>query len=291
MNTGQATFVAGSPKESFLEGSGFVVSYIATFDWSQTSLGPIASWPQSLKTSLGILLHSDTPKLLVWGSDLLTFYNDAYAEGMGKLQGEGIGRPFPEFRPQAWQIAGRYFEAALKGKGETVRDLVVPTKRANADTTVYLTISTAPLYDERGLVAGVLCDILERTSQVQMEKQLRRENERFQQIFDAAPVFLALGSVHDYRFEYANKAYEELIGNRDVEGKVVWDVLPEAEAQGFVDLLRMVETTGEAFQGRRPIPPHLRRPCRRAIYRLHIPARQRRDRQGHSHRLRRERCH
>lgn len=250
MKTGSPPDVSSFKDESLLLGNGPIVKHIADLDWSETPLGPMITWPQSFKTALGIALHSDTPKLLVWGSDLLTFYNDSYAKGMGRLQGEGIGQPFPKFRPQAWRIARKYFEAALKGKGETIRDLPVPTMREEAETTVYLTISTTPVFDERGRIAGVLCDILERTGQVEMERQLRRENERFRQIFDAAPVFVALGSINDYRFEYANKAYEDLIGNRSVEGKVVWEVLPEAEAQGFVDLLRLVESTGDAFQGR-----------------------------------------
>jgi len=45
-------------------------------DWTNTSLGPMQDWPQSLKISLGILLNSKFPMFLYWGPELLCFYNE-----------------------------------------------------------------------------------------------------------------------------------------------------------------------------------------------------------------------
>jgi DNA-binding NarL/FixJ family response regulator len=47
-------------------------------DWSQTPLGPIESWPQSLKTSVSICLASRFPIVLYWGPECVVLYNDAY---------------------------------------------------------------------------------------------------------------------------------------------------------------------------------------------------------------------
>jgi hypothetical protein len=44
---------------------------------------PIAGWPASLKTIVGILLHSRQPMFLWWGPDLIQFYNDAYLPSFG----------------------------------------------------------------------------------------------------------------------------------------------------------------------------------------------------------------
>jgi hypothetical protein len=56
-------------------------------DWSRTSLGPISAWPQSLKTTVGILLRSPVPIVLLWGQDGVMIYNDAYSGGTVKLTG------------------------------------------------------------------------------------------------------------------------------------------------------------------------------------------------------------
>lgn len=78
-----------------------------------------------------------------------------------------------------------------------------------------------------------------------LKDQVEAENARFREMFDQAPVFVALGSTPDLRFEYANRAYCELVGDRNLVGKTVSEALPEVVAQGLVDVLQRVSTTGE----------------------------------------------
>jgi two-component system sensor kinase FixL len=73
------------------------------------------------------------------------------------------------------------------------------------------------------------------------------ENKRFREFFDQAPVFVAIGSVPDLRFEYANRAYSELVGNRQLVGKTVAEALPEVVAQGLIAVLRSAAETGEPY--------------------------------------------
>ena len=63
----------------FLLEGGQLGSLIRTFDWSNTSLGPLAQWPQSLKTITQMLLLSPVPIVLLWGEDGIMIYNDAYS--------------------------------------------------------------------------------------------------------------------------------------------------------------------------------------------------------------------
>ena len=62
-----------------LAGGGELGALIREFDWAKTPLGPIESWPASLKTTVGILLHSPVPIVLLWGEDGIMIYNDAYS--------------------------------------------------------------------------------------------------------------------------------------------------------------------------------------------------------------------
>ena len=51
----------------FLLGGGEMGRVIRSMDWSQTPLGRIQSWPQSLRTAISICLASDLPICIIWG--------------------------------------------------------------------------------------------------------------------------------------------------------------------------------------------------------------------------------
>ena len=51
----------------------------------------------------------------------------------------------------------------------------------------------------------------------------------------------------DHRFQMANPGYLKLIGRQDVTGKSVQQALPDAVAQGYLDLLNSVYQSGEPF--------------------------------------------
>ena len=55
-----------------------------TFDWSATVLGSPDNWPQSLQTTVSIVLRSRFPMFLWWGEELIQFYNDAYRPILGE---------------------------------------------------------------------------------------------------------------------------------------------------------------------------------------------------------------
>lgn len=80
-----------------------------------------------------------------------------------------------------------------------------------------------------------------------LKHELDTEVERFRSLFDQAPVFVALGSTPDLRFEYVNEAYCRLVGNRLLIGKTVSEALPEAVAQGLTNILTSVHETGIAY--------------------------------------------
>lgn len=62
-----------------------------------------------------------------------------------------------------------------------------------------------------------------------------------------APVAWLVGPRHEYRF--ANDAYLRLVGNRQIVGGAVAEVLPELVEQGFIERLDQVYASGQAFVG------------------------------------------
>lgn len=74
-----------------------------SLDWSQTPLGPVETWSQSLLTSLGICLMSQFPILIWWGPELVMFYNDAYCPILGATKHpKALGQKGAECWLEAW---------------------------------------------------------------------------------------------------------------------------------------------------------------------------------------------
>src|SRR5258708_6773908 len=67
----------------FLAAGGEVGALMRAYDWASSPLGPPAAWPQSLRTAIRILLNTNHPMFIWWGSELIQFYNDAYRQTMG----------------------------------------------------------------------------------------------------------------------------------------------------------------------------------------------------------------
>ncbi|WP_244494965.1 PAS domain-containing sensor histidine kinase [Bosea sp. Root483D1] len=67
------------------------------------------------------------------------------------------------------------------------------------------------------------------------------------QMFEQAPTFMALLRGPDHRFDLANPSYLRLIGDREVVGRTLAEALPDAVAQGVVDILDDVYRTGVPY--------------------------------------------
>src|ERR1700761_5146511 len=88
--------IAANPPSAtdFLRGTSEMGRLIRNFDWSLTSLGPIESWPPSLKTSVGLILGSRHPMWIGWGPDMTFLYNDAYLHVLGLAKHpQALGQP------------------------------------------------------------------------------------------------------------------------------------------------------------------------------------------------------
>ncbi len=231
---------------AFLAGGGEMGRLIRDFDWSVTSLGPLEGWPQSLRTTLNILLNSRFPMGLWWGADLVQFYNDAYRPNLGQegKHPEALGQRGRDCWPQQWPLLEPLIQQVLAGGSATWQeDQLLPIDRNGTIEQAYWTYSYSPVRDEAGRVAGVLVHCQETTRQVEA---LRRSHERFQNFVRQATAGIIVLVGPEMVVEVVNEAYGRLIGRRAAEltGRPLFAVIPEAEPH-FYPILDRVRTTRE----------------------------------------------
>ncbi|MBU1324148.1 MAG: PAS domain-containing protein [Alphaproteobacteria bacterium] len=113
---------------------------------------------------------------------------------------------------------------------------------------------------DRTIVESLLGgNILARAEHVQADnRRLQSERNRLLDIFLQAPGFIAVLTGPDHVFQMHNRAYAQLVGRGDLDGKPLRAALPEIPDQGFLNLLDEVRTSGQPFEGR-AVPVQLAR--------------------------------
>ncbi len=229
---------------------GEMARLIAERDWSDSPVGPPDTWPQSLKTTVGLILPAAAQIVVFWGPEYVAIYNDAYAPAIGDNHPKALGRPAREHWAELWDDLEPLLRSVLE-TGQTVfaKDREFYVERYGYPETVYFDISYSAIPDEAGKVAGILCVVSDTTDRVLSERRSLEDRERLVQMFDQSPTFTAVMRGPGHVFEVANPAYLQLVGNRDVIGKSVREALPEIAGQGFFELLDDVFRSGKPYVG------------------------------------------
>ena len=102
--------------------------------------------------------------------------------------------------------------------------------------------------DEAGILGRQVLDRAERIQALNMS--LLAESEQLRGLFMSAPSFMCVLRGADCRFELANLAFTNLVGQRELVGHPFRQAIPESEGQLYVDLLDKVYRSGEAFVGK-----------------------------------------
>jgi PAS domain S-box-containing protein len=151
---------------SWLSGGGEMGALIRSMDWSATPLGPLESWPQSLRTSVSLCLSSTFPILVAWGPDDIQIYNDAYRPICGDLHPRAMGGAFKKIWASALPVVGGAFDRAHQGEGAYIRDQRMFLDRHGYLEEAFMTFSFSPIRDESGEVGGIFHPITEATATV-----------------------------------------------------------------------------------------------------------------------------
>ncbi|MEP6803306.1 MAG: PAS domain S-box protein, partial [Flavobacterium sp.] len=236
----------------FLARGGEMGALTRAKDWSKTPIGAVELWPQSLRTTLGILLNSKFPMFLFWGPDHICFYNDAYRPSLGN-DGKHpaiLGQKGAEYWPEIWDFIAPLIDQVLtEGEATWHENQLLPIYRNGKMEDVYWTFSYSPVNNDDGKIAGVLVICDETTEKVKLVQNLETVNTRYRDNILQTPNAMCIFRGKDYVVEIANELMLEIWERKidQVLNRPIFEALPEVTGQGLEDVLLNVYTTGERF--------------------------------------------
>jgi|GEM_PF-320429 len=200
--------------KAFLEGGGETAALMRTHCWDDTPLGPIRSWPQSLRSALGIALRSSTASAIFWGADHHFLYNDGWAA----LLRDGrhpwaLGRPAREVLADVWPVLADQFGRVLEGEAVNMVDTLLVRNLGGQVYDSYWTYSLLPVAGEDGRIAGILAQVRESTPYVlrgRRESLLLATSERLRLLSEPDEILAAALESLGEEIEAARLGYAEL---------------------------------------------------------------------------------
>ncbi len=200
--------LSGNPREDWLKRTGEMGEAIAGFAWHQTALGSLQDWPQSLRTTVNVMLEAGAPAAFIYGADFRLLYNDHYRDLIRDKHPAALGRRAAEVFTEVWATVEPMFRQAYGGEAVTVENISLNLIRDGIEQTAFFSGSYNPVRDERGEVIGFLALVVETTARVLQERERAQVFETtLSAITDFAYTFDREG-----RFLYVNKALLGLWG-------------------------------------------------------------------------------
>lgn len=176
-------------------------------DWAATALGPLAEWPQSLKTMVSTCLNSPVLATVLWGQDLRMLYNDAYAPSLADRHPDALGRPVSAVWGSAWeQVSAPFHHCLQTGEGFAEVGVELPMVRRGKAEITYWNFSAAPIRGENGAIVGLFNQGTEITEAIRQERERARIEAKLQAL---------------------NETLEQQIQQRTMEFNQLWHTSPD----------------------------------------------------------------
>lgn len=197
-----------------------------------------------------VLLESVTAAVFAFDRDWrYSFINAAAEQFLGRPREQLLGRQcwqvFPEFR--AHENAAKA-ELAMRSRQLLVWDSESTISGRWAQWRAYpvadggLSLFVEDIQDQRDMLVA---ERRARDEAEQARQAAENAREELRGIVAAIPSAVAVTRGYDPVFELVNPAYEALIGHRSVVGRAMAEVFPYVTRNGFIDILRQIQQTGE----------------------------------------------
>jgi hypothetical protein len=142
-------------------------------DWPKTPLGSVDAWPQSLHSTVSMLLPSKAQIIVFWGPEFTVLYNDAYRPVFGAKHPDALGRPGAKRGTRSGTACcTSCWLRRRTGEAFWAKDLLFEVERYGFPEETYFDVSYDPVRVESGEVGGVYCIVTETTERVVGERRM-----------------------------------------------------------------------------------------------------------------------
>ncbi len=258
MNDPQPMPAAADATTSRILGTGLMPDLVRSFAWSRTPLGAIERWSDTLVATVNQLLFSPLPATLLWGPELVFFYNEAAIPTLQEKHPSALGGSYRHVFHEAWHLVGPDIEACFDHGHTVVREnVLIPILQDGRVQDCYWTYSLIPIF-ENGRIAGVFDPYQNNTEAVLAARQRDAATAQLSQVL-AATKDAVVSVNRDWRFSYLNATAITTYGvDRDLVGKHLWTEFPDAVYEGspFVEhyTRAMNEGVAGSFEAHYPDP-------------------------------------
>jgi PAS domain S-box-containing protein len=179
---------ASAVDAGFLAGGSELAELVRAKDWSETPLGPVEGWPQSLRTAASLCLASNFPIDIIWGPGNSQIYNDGYRVICSDVHPASLGQDFTVTWASAWPEIGGPFARALAGETVFLENQRMFVTRNGYLEETFFTFSFSPIRDESGGIGGLFHPVIEATATMLAERRMRALRDLIANLGAAADV-------------------------------------------------------------------------------------------------------
>jgi len=242
------------PSLAWLDGTGETGQLIRTMDWTRSGLGPVESWPPSLRAVTGMLLLSPVPIVLLWGELGIMIYNDAYSVFAGNRHPALLGSEVRKGWAEIADFNDNVMRVGLAGGTLAYKDQQLSLIRHGQPEPVWMDLDYSPVPGEDGKPAGVIAIVVETTERVLAEARVRETERRFREELEAQVLdrtaALARSEANSRKAEQALMQMQKMEALGALTGGIAHD---------FNNLLMAVHGSLELLRERLPDEPLLLR--------------------------------
>ncbi|WP_255696719.1 sensor histidine kinase [Aurantimonas sp. HBX-1] len=210
--------------------------------------------------------------------------NRAYADVVLRSQEELVGHQlfalFPDDGESGRRLRASFEQVLATGEPDTIAfipyDIPLPEERGGGVEKRYWTATHTPILGEGGQVDYIVQNTIDVTDIVRIKEAgtlpfrsipgelalLRHaqeveeayqekvsESEEFRRLFRQAPGMIAVLEGPEHVFTFVNDSYLRFIGNRNLIGLPIRQVLPDIAGQGYFEMLDRVYESGQSVTG------------------------------------------
>ncbi len=158
-------------------------------DWSHTLLGPLECWPAALRAAASLVLAAPQPMLLLWGPQLVQFYNDGFRALLGARHPATLGRRACEGWPQLWKFSLPIYRSVLEEGESFVRDeQPLALERDGSRQQAFFNLAYSAVRDELGEVVGILLCAQDVTAARRAREETDLQRRRLHAALELLPV-------------------------------------------------------------------------------------------------------